>query len=192
MTTTAGQDAAINAVVPAAIQGDYQALQKLIDLIHPEIVRYCRVRLGAAHYPTADDVAQEVCLAVAKALPKFEDQGLPFMAFVYRITANKIIDARRSHARDVLQPVEVLSDDQETPETPESKILILDSCNEIAELLDILNEKSREIVTLRVFGGYSAEETARILGTTAGAVRVAQFRAFAKLRAYMENDTNSR
>jgi RNA polymerase sigma-70 factor (ECF subfamily) len=41
-------------------------------------------------------------------------------------------------------------------------------------------------VTLRVFGGYSAEETAAIVGSTAGAVRVAQFRGLAKMREILE------
>lgn len=186
MTQGAELDAAIQAAVPLAAEGDRRALQKLINLIHPEVVRYCRSRVGSARYPTADDIAQEVCLAVARAMPKYEDKGLPFMAFVYRLAANKIIDAHRAHSRDLSQPVEEV-EDSETPDTPESAVLLLDSCNDLSSLLDLLNEKSREILTLRVFGGYSAEETARIVGTSPGAVRVAQFRALAKLRKYLES-----
>ena len=36
---------------------------------------------------SADDVAQEVCLAVLTALPTYRPQGRPFLAFVYRVTA---------------------------------------------------------------------------------------------------------
>lgn len=191
MTTTLDTDAAIAAAVPGAVEGDPKRLQKLINLIHPQVVRYCRARVGSNKYPTADDVAQEVCLAVARAMPKFDEKGVPFMAFVFRIAANKIVDARRMHSRDLAQPTDEMPDEEEVSQTPESEILLLDSCNEVSGLLDLLSDKAREIITLRVFGGYSAEETAQILGTSAGAVRVAQFRALAKLRAYVEQQRNN-
>ena len=191
MTTTVDTDADIAASVPGAVEGDPKRLQKLINLIHPQVVRYCRARVGSNRYPTADDVAQEVCLAVARAMPKFDEKGVPFMAFVFRIAANKIVDARRMHSRDLAQPTDEMPDEEEVSQTPESEILLLDSCNEVSGLLDLLSDKAREIITLRVFGGYSAEETAQILGTSAGAVRVAQFRALAKLRAYVEQQRNN-
>jgi RNA polymerase sigma-70 factor (ECF subfamily) len=50
------------------------------------------------------------------------------------------------------------------------------------ELLDVLPDKQRDIVLLRVVVGLSAEETAEAVGSTPGAVRVAQHRALARLR----------
>ena len=46
-------------------------------------------------------------------------------------------------------------------------------------------EKQREILVLRVVVGLSAEETAEAVGSTPGAVRVAQHRALARLRKSM-------
>jgi RNA polymerase sigma-70 factor (ECF subfamily) len=50
-------------------------------------------------------------------------------------------------------------------------------------LLSVLPEKQREILILRVVVGMSAEETAEAVGSTPGAVRVAQHRALARLKA---------
>ncbi len=50
-------------------------------------------------------------------------------------------------------------------------------------LLATLPEKQREILILRVVVGMSAEETAEAVGSTPGAVRVAQHRALAKLKS---------
>ena len=50
------------------------------------------------------------------------------------------------------------------------------------DLLQVLPDKQREIVLLRVVVGLSAEETAEAVGSTPGAVRVAQHRALARLR----------
>ncbi len=52
----------------------------------------------------------------------------------------------------------------------------------MAVLLRVLPEKQREILLLRVVVGLSAEETAEAVGSTPGAVRVAQHRALARLR----------
>jgi len=49
-------------------------------------------------------------------------------------------------------------------------------------LLAVLSDKQREIVVLRVVVGLSAEETADLVGSTPGAVRVAQHRALTRLR----------
>lgn len=188
MTATHDLDSAIQAAVTRAIAGEKRALQEVINLIHPPVVRYCRARVGSDKYPTADDIAQEVCLAVARAIPTYEHKGLPFMAFVYRIASNKIVDGRRAHGRDQLQPTDEVPEVEVTHDTPELEILELDSCNEVVQLLDLLGEKAREIITLRVFSGYSAEETAEIMNMSAGAVRVAQFRALAKLRKHIEQN----
>ena len=57
-----------------------------------------------------------------------------------------------------------------------------DAAERMNRLLAILPEKQREILVLRVVVGMSAEETAEAVGSTAGAVRVAQHRALARLK----------
>jgi RNA polymerase sigma-70 factor (ECF subfamily) len=49
-------------------------------------------------------------------------------------------------------------------------------------MLHRLPDRQREILVLRVAVGLSAEETAAAVGSTPGAVRVAQHRALARLR----------
>src|SRR5262245_51089877 len=84
-----------------AAAGDAEATTALIALVRPGVVRYCRARLGRfdGGYGMADDVAQEVCLAVLKSLRRFRDQGRPFSAFVFAIAANKVADAQRAAVR---------------------------------------------------------------------------------------------
>jgi RNA polymerase sigma-70 factor, ECF subfamily len=53
------------------------------------------------------------------------------------------------------------------------------------ELLAELPELQREVLVSRVALGYSADETARMIGSTPGAVRVTQHRAMVKLRALL-------
>ena len=66
---------------------------------------------------------------------------------------------------------------------PEQLAIEGESAEQMNRLLAILPEKQREILILRVVVGMSAEETADAVGSTAGAVRVAQHRALARLKA---------
>jgi RNA polymerase sigma-70 factor (ECF subfamily) len=171
-------------LVERAVQGDPAATSSLFELIRPGVVRYCRAHLGriGGGYITADDVAQEVLLAVLNALPRFRDQGRPFIAFAYVIAAHKIVDARRAAGRHIAEPVATVPERADGHPGPEQRALESDQARRLTHLLQHLSVLHREIVVLRVAAGLSAEEVGSMLGMTAGAVRVAQSRALAQLR----------
>ena len=175
----------LDAVVAEAVAGNRAALREVLETIRPIVVRYCRARVGTAERSglSADDVAQEVCLAAITALPRYKDQGRPFLAFVYGIAAHKVADAHRAAARNRAEPTEVLPEQYSLEAGPEQRAIANESAARMNELLQVLPEKQREILILRVVVGLSAEETADAVGSTAGAVRVAQHRALARLKA---------
>ena len=177
-------------LVARAMTGDPQAVGNVIALIRPMVVRYCRARLGRMDRSSvsADDVAQEVCLAVLTALPGYRVQGRPFLAFVYGIASHKVIDAHRAATRNRSEPVADIPDAVESSDGPEQRALRIELSSEMGKLLDTLPDKQREILVLRVVVGLSAEETAEAVGSTPGAVRVAQHRALARLRKSMPEE----
>ncbi|NKE59526.1 sigma-70 family RNA polymerase sigma factor [Lentzea sp. PSKA42] len=166
--------------VARAVAGDRAAIERLLGTIRPLVVRYCRARVGS--YASADDVAQDVCLAVLTALPNYREQGRPFLAFVYGIAAHKVADSFRSHSRNRAEAVSELPESMDTAAGPEQRAMQGELSDQMAALLRVLPDKQREIVVLRVVVGLSAEETAEAVGSTPGAVRVAQHRALARLR----------
>jgi RNA polymerase sigma-70 factor (ECF subfamily) len=172
------------AYLSRAINGDPRAVGRVLEAIRPLVVRYCRARVGRQErsFASADDVAQEVCLAVLTALPAYRDQGRPFLAFVYGIAAHKVADAHRAAARNRSEPVADVPDDLETDAGPEQRAMQGELTRRMKQLLDVLPDRQREIVILRTVVGLSAEETAEAVGSTPGAVRVAQHRALARLR----------
>jgi RNA polymerase sigma-70 factor (ECF subfamily) len=177
----------LQALSARAVVGDAVATERLLGIVHRLVRRYCRARLsrfpGAEH--AADDVAQEVCIAVISALPRYRDEGRPFEAFVYRIAANKVADAQRASYRSAV-PYAELPDQVETADGPEEAAMRGADAQRARELLSTLPETLRELLVLRVAVGLSAEETGRALGMSAGAVRVAQHRAVQRLRALAE------
>jgi RNA polymerase sigma-70 factor, ECF subfamily len=184
-TNTIGDD--LDALVGAAVDGERYAIEGVLRWVLPLVVRYCRARIGAQErmFASADDVAQEVCLAVLTALPGYRDQGKPFLVFVYGIAAHKVADSYRSSARNRDEPVPEVPDTPDLADGPEVQAMRVEMARWMAKLLDTLPEKQREILRLRFVVGLSAEETSVALGSTPGAVRVAQHRALNRLRGIL-------
>src|SRR3954463_13457580 len=115
----------LDASVGAAVEGDPRAIDRVLASIRPLVVRYCRARLGRTErtFASADDVAQEVCMAVLTALSSYRDQGRPFLAFVYGIAAHKVIDAHRAAGRNKSDPVSDVPDSPEVSDGPEQHAL---------------------------------------------------------------------
>jgi RNA polymerase sigma-70 factor (ECF subfamily) len=177
-------------LVGRAVRRDPDATGTLLAELRPGLVRYCRARLGrvSGQYHIADDVAQEVCIAVLSALPRYRDMGRPFASFVFGIAAHKIADALRSAVRAAV-PTEDLPDGPDDRPGPEETVVRYIEAQRARDLLTRLPEHQRELVLLRVVAGLSAEETGNVLGMSAGAVRVAQHRALARLRAMAREES---
>lgn len=175
----------LDAAVAEAVAGSRDALREVLETIRPIVVRYIRARLGTAERVglSADDVAQEVCLAAIQALPRYQDQGRPFLAFVYGIASHKVADAHRAAGRNRSEPTDSVPERFSLDAGPEQMAIQADSAARMKQLLAVLPEKQREILTLRIVVGLSAEETAEAVGSTPGAVRVAQHRALARLKS---------
>ena len=167
-----------------AVSGQPDAIESLIEQVRPMVVRYCRTRLArvAGQYHIADDVAQEVCIALLAALPRYRDMGRPFASFVYGIASHKVADAVRSATRSAV-PTEDLPDGPDEGPGPEEMAVAYIEAQRARDLLARLPGHLGELLELRMVTGLTAEETGHVLGMSAGAVRVAQHRALARLRA---------
>lgn len=176
----------------AARSSDGAATDALLARVRVLALRYARARLGRFGVEdVAQDVAQEVCLAVYSALATYDDRGFPFEAFVYSITARKVADAQRTVMR-APSPVAEVPDSPDPGRTPEDQAVVNDDVSRAFDLLERLPAAQREILLLRVAMGLGTEETAAALEMTPGAVRVAQHRALASLRALMTKDGGGR
>ena len=170
--------------------GDDGARDELLSAVRLMVHRYCRARLGRlpGSEHVADDVAQEVCLAMLYALPRYRDEGRPFESFVFAIAAHKVADAQRSAMRAAV-PTDALPDAPDTGPGPEDQAVRHSEAALVRSLLDRLPSVQRELLILRVAVGLSAQETGVVLGMTSGAVRVAQHRALSRLRVLASHAT---
>lgn len=167
-------------VTLAAIRGEPSAIEALIRHFRPVVYRYCRTKLPDPH--TAEDVTQEVMLAMVQALPTHRTDEHSVAAFVFGIAANKVAMTHRSAYRRREDLFEAPVERPDQSPGPQDVAEGNDTLARLMRLLDDLPPQSREILMLRMAANLTAAETGQVLGMSEGAVRVAQHRAIARLR----------
>lgn len=167
-----------------ASQGDSRAFGELYERYAPRVFRFLFAHLD--NRLDAEDLLAEVFLRVWRSLPSYQERGLPFAAFLFRIARNLLIDYYRqsSQARGHVS-IEDLSLQDSDP-TPGERVSAGLERSELRQYLAQLREDYRSVLVLRFLGELSPEETAQVMGRSPGAVRVLQHRALAALRAIME------
>ncbi len=86
-------------------------------------------------------------------------------------------------------PTQDLPDGPDDRPGPEETAVAYIEAEHARALLARLPVHQRELLVLRVLSGMTAEETGHALGMSAGAVRVAQHRALARLRAMVLDES---
>lgn len=174
----------IDRLVGPARAGDPDALTQLLEQVRPMVVRYCESRLRESPV-SAEDVAQDVCVALLRALPAYQERGRPFLAFVHTVASHRIASACTSatHRREyaVAEPPQELTCCAPYDE-PEHHLLEVAAATEVADLLARLPARPRDVLVLRVAWGMSVRETAELLALKPETVRLVQHRALNVLR----------
>jgi RNA polymerase sigma-70 factor, ECF subfamily len=171
--------------------------EAVLRALRPLILRYCRARLS---WQAADDVAQEVCLALMSAWQARPGQGPgpgpgqgpparggPVTAYAFGIASHKVADAMRAAGR-LAVPVPELPDVPDDRPGPEETVIARWERERVRDVLAQLPRQQRRLVLLRVVSGFTAAETGAMLGMSAEAVRVAQHRALARMRKLLASE----
>jgi RNA polymerase sigma-70 factor (ECF subfamily) len=169
------------ALAIAAQRGDAVSRDALIRVIRPAVLRYVLGRGLSNH--DADDVTQEVCVAVLSAIDRWRDEGRPVWAIVFAIVRNKLADRGRQQVRQKEALYEDMTvHDRPRHDTPAELVERDESAAGVSDLLNSLPPTQRDVLMLRIIAGLSCAETAEALGLAAGSVRVIQYRGMTALR----------
>ena len=134
----------------------------------------------------AEDITEDVFLRAWRSLPNYRERGVPFLAFLFRVARNALIDHyRRSNPVKNQISIEDLSLRDNNPGPGESAISSLER-EELRISLEQLRDDYRTVLVLRFLSELTPNETAQVMGRTPGAVRVLQHRALASLRSMLD------
>lgn len=126
---------------------------------------------------SAADLTAQVFVQALQHLRRYQpQQQASFRSWLYAIARNLLRDQWRRY-RPTVPPLEMVDGDP----GPEEIAVHRSEMDELRTALDLLPERQREIVELRL-SGLTMREIAEIQGTSEDAVKTAQSRAFKTLR----------
>lgn len=158
--------------------GDEDAFEELVARYHPRLRYYLRRILPRPDH--ADDVLQEVWLAVVRALPRLADPAA-LAAWLYRIARDKVSVQWRE------RPPERLLDVPDLAEEPsQDNEFGREDAEEIHASLDRLSPEQREVLVLRFAEDMTYQQIAQVTGCPIGTVRSRLYYAKSALRLAIE------
>ncbi len=175
----AEQTGVLENALARASTGDEAGFLELWRSLQPRLLRFLRV-LGS---DDPDDLASETWLQVVRDLHKFSGDEEDFRRWLFTIARHRAIDAARARARRPASPdsggLDALADDR----LVEDQVLDVISVHGAVALLTDLPREQAEAVALRVIAGLDTRDVAKILGKSAGAIRVSLHRGLRTLAA---------
>lgn len=181
-------EADLERIVVRAVAGDRAALADIYDAFAGRIYRFAL--LHAREPADAEDLLQRTFLKVIEGLPRYQDRGLPFAAWIFRIARNVVIDHGRSRRdQSTLDAVQEQADGRRGPaELAEASA----QQETVRAALLLLTPEQRDVIVYRFFAGLSHSEIGALMGKREGSIRALQFRALEALRASLGDDDLAR
>jgi RNA polymerase sigma-70 factor (ECF subfamily) len=174
MTTPAQREAATAArLVAQAKAGEPQAFDALVRRYRKRIFAFALHLSGSES--EADDIVQDVFLRAYRALDQFEGKS-EFFTWVYRLTLNRALDARRARARRSESSIE-LDDPRiaraievDAPGDPRRAMELRQTYARVLRALDALPPEMCVTVVLVALQGLSNAEAAVVQGCSRGTI----------------------
>ena len=159
-------------------EGNLDMFAQLYDAYVTRIYRYIYRRVEDDML--AEDITSKVFLKVWEKLDTYQPGKTPFMAWLYRIAHNTVIDHYRTKKVSIsieeVNPVELSHRDE-----IDEKLDLQVQSWQLREALQELSEKQRQVLILKFVDGFNTMEIAQQLGQNEGAVRALQMRGLQKL-----------
>lgn len=131
----------------------------------------------------AEGLCGDVLLKVARGIHDFEGDESSFRSWLFVIAHRRLLDERRMLGRrpDFVALMENMAGGDVEREALDRLVT-----EELMEAFGSLTEGQRDVLSLRIIAGLTLRETADVLETSTGAVKVMQHRAISALRDKVE------
>lgn len=167
-------------LVRKAVDGDSQAFGELYALYFAPIYRYIYVRISVKH--DVDDITQTVFLKAWQAVSRYENQGRPFLAWLFTIARNSVFDYRKKKREVFLDDTPIRDESVALAPRDEEKELYNEQLLAVRKALLDLSEDQQDVIVLRFIEGRSYREIASLIEKSEDAVRAIASRGLRELR----------
>jgi RNA polymerase sigma-70 factor (ECF subfamily) len=168
-------------LVRRAKSGDSEAFAQLYDACVERVYRYVFFRV--TDEDLAEDLTSQVFLKAWENLDRYKTDGSPFVAWLYTIARNLVIDHYRTHKETVpLEDVVAITDHR----TPDEEVEGRFDLQAMRDALQFLTEDQQQALILKFIAGLPNESIAKMMNKREGAIRALQMRGLQTLARYMQ------
>jgi RNA polymerase sigma-70 factor (ECF subfamily) len=168
--------------VADARSGNSDALSTVYRALAPKVVGYLRAR--GAEDP--EGLTNDVFIAVIPRISTLEGGAAGLRTLVFSVAHARYVDEVRRRSRRPVQTAYEQEYDYRTSPSAETTAIETAADGPMLGMLARLGEEQRSVISLRVLGDLSLEQTARVLGKSTGAVKQLQRRGLSQLRVLIE------
>jgi RNA polymerase sigma-70 factor, ECF subfamily len=170
-------------LVLQAQAGNSEAFGQLYDAYMERIYRFVYFRVEDQQ--TAEDITAQVFLKAWSNLDRFSFSRTPYLAWLYTIAHNAVIDHYRTRkVTTALDDVQLSQPDHS--EAVENDIDLTAEMQSVKKALQALTDDQQKVLTLKFIEGMSNNEIAHHLGKREGAIRALQMRGLQALAKQLE------
>lgn len=158
----------------------YTARQERIYIeFKDRVARYVRGKVGNEH--DSEDVVSDVFVKVFNGLSDFDENKASLSTWIFTITRNAVIDYFRASKRLCELPEELYSEDD-----TEQNIINTEMLERLADALERLNERERNIIVLHYYGGRTLKDIAEAMGISYSYTKLLHGGALKALRKHID------
>ena len=174
------QDFDDNTVLEQAVQGDSEAFGVLYERYVTRIYNYIFYRVGSSY--EAEDLTERVFMRALRHIGGYNNRGLPFSAWLYRIAHNLVANWYRDNSRRKEIPLDdgILMSHQSS--FPEQELLHSEERERLLHVIRKLPPDRQQLVILKFVDHLSNFEIGQIMGRTEGAVKSLYHRTLLTIR----------
>lgn len=165
----------------ALAKKDQRYFGPLYDKYFEPIFCFVFKRLGG-NEELAGDIAQTTFIKAMANLEKYEDRGLPFSSWLYRIAQNEVSMFFRKQKKNYTVPVdENRIADLAGEANIDNSYMSMDDQEKLIEMLNKLDENQLELIELRFFQQLSFKEIAEIYNITEANAKMRTYRILERI-----------
>jgi len=171
-------------LVKQAKSGDSEAFARLYDAYVERVYRFVRLRVSEEEL--TEDLVSQVFLKAWENLHRYKSGGSPFIAWLYTIAKNLVVDHYRTQKKLVpLEEAAVLASDRGRPDEEVQTRFDLDA---MRDALQFLTRDQQQVLILKYLAELPNDNIAKIMNKPEGTIRGLQMRALQTLAKFMKKE----
>lgn len=164
----------------ARAKSDKDAFGELYSRYLDRIYNYILYRTG--NREDAEDLAARTFQRALKHIPNYEDKGLPFSAWLYRIARNLVANHHRDNGRRQMVSLDEIVNVHEGEGSPERVIQMVENEETLLNAIRRLPSDRQELLLLKFLDRMPNTEIGEVLGRSEGAIKSLYHRTLQSLR----------